>query len=132
MIYRDLIKLDTKTDSFSDITKKVEEVITKSGIPDGLCNVFVKGTTAALLVNENDRMLIEDFLQLMDAVAPKGKLYQHPENGHSHLRATLLNNGITIPIANHKLFIGEWQNLLLFEFDVENRQREIVVTIYGP
>ncbi len=132
MIYRDVIKVGTLTDSFYDITKKVDEIVANSGVADGLCNVFVKATTAALLINENDRMLIEDFLNLVSDMAPEDRVYQHQENGYSHLRASMLNNGITIPVANRKLFIGAWQNILLFEFDAKNRNREIVVTVYGP
>jgi secondary thiamine-phosphate synthase enzyme len=93
--------------------------------------VFVKGTTAGLLINENNRMLVEDFHRLLTELAPEDRMYQHPENAHSHLRASLLNNNLTIPIANNELFFGTWQSILMFEFDVAPREREIIVTIQG-
>ena len=131
MIYRDIIWLHTKTDSFYEINEKVSKVLRESGIRDGLCNVFVKGTTAGLLINENDRMLIEDFRKLLEMIAPRNHLYQHPENAQSHLRAAMLGNNITIPVAEGGLMIGTWQNIMLFEFDVVDREREVVVTVYG-
>lgn len=131
MLYRDIIKIETKVRSFYNITDKIAEVIQQSGIKDGLCNVFIKGTTAAMLINENDRMLIEDFRKMLELVAPDDKLYQHPENAQSHLKSALLHNTLTIPIASGELFLGEWQNVILFEFDVAPRERDVVITIYG-
>lgn len=131
MLYRDVIYLHTKSDSFYEITEKVDKIIAESRIRDGICNVFVKGTTAALLINENDRMLIEDFRKLLALLAPDEQLYQHPENAKSHLRAAMVGNNVTVPVADGKTLVGAWQNIMLFEFDVVNREREIVVTIHG-
>ncbi|HLC67934.1 MAG TPA: secondary thiamine-phosphate synthase enzyme YjbQ [archaeon] len=131
MLYRDVIYLHTKTDSFQDVTERVAKIIEESKIRDGLCNVFVKGTTAGVMLNENDRMLIEDFRKLLATMAPDEHLYQHPENAKSHLRAAMIGNNITIPVADGKPMVGSWQNIILFEFDVVNREREVVVTIYG-
>ena len=131
LIYRDLIKIKTEKDGFYDITKEIAAVVEKSKIKDGLCNVFVKGTTASLLLNENDRMLIEDFRKLFQRMAPGDHLYQHPDNAQSHLRASMLNIDLTIPVADRKLTLGTWQSLLLFEFDIQPREREIIVTVQG-
>ena len=131
MLYRDVIYLHTKTDDFYDVTERVAKVIGESKIRDGLCNIFVKGTTAAVLLNENDRMLIEDFRKLLAALAPSDHLYQHPENARSHLRAAMVGNNLTVPVADGKPLMGTWQNIILFEFDLVNREREIIVTVYG-
>lgn len=131
MIYRGIIRLSTKIGGFSDITKQVNEIVKKSSVKEGLCNIFVKGTTASLLMNENDRMLIEDFRKVMEALIPDEHLYQHPENAQSHLRAALLNHNLTIPVADSKLLLGEWQSIMLFEFDNRPRDREIIVTVQG-
>ncbi len=133
MLYRDVIKIDTKTKNFYNITERISKVVQESTLRDGLCNIFLKGTTAAMLINENDRMLVEDFRKMLEFVAPdpEDKMYQHPENAHSHIRSSLLHSTLTIPIADGKLFLGEWQNILLFEFDVTPRERDIVITLYG-
>ena len=131
MIYRDIIKIKTKTNDFYDITKDIDEIISGSNVKDGLCNVFVKGTTASLLINENDRMLIEDFRKLLETLIPENHLYQHADNAQSHLRASMLSQSLTIPLSEGKMAMGEWQNILLFEFDTKPREREIIVTIQG-
>ncbi|MBS3051539.1 MAG: secondary thiamine-phosphate synthase enzyme YjbQ [Candidatus Aenigmarchaeota archaeon] len=131
MIYRDIIKITTKTDGFHDLTKQVGEIVGKSGAKDGLCNIFLQGTTASLAINENDRMLIEDFKKTLTALIPDDHLYQHSENAPSHLRAAMLNQNLTIPISKGKLMLGKWQSVLLFEFDTQDREREIVVTVQG-
>lgn len=131
MLYRDIIKIKTKTDGFYDITKDVASIVSKSGVKDGLCNIFVEGTTAALLLNENDRMLIEDFRKVLEGLIPTDHLYQHPDNAQSHLRASMLHQDLTIPVSNGKLTMGTWQSILLFEFDVRPREREIIVTVQG-
>ena len=131
MIYRDILKIKTKTGGFDDITKQTEKIVDKSNVKDGLCNIFLRGTTASLLLNENDRMLIEDFRKTLNTLIPEDHLYQHPENAQSHLRAALINSHLTIPIANSKLMLGKWQSIMLFEFDTQDREREIVVTVQG-
>ncbi len=131
MLYRDVIKLATKTDNFYDVTKQVAEIVAKSGLQDGLCNIFIRGTTASLLINENDRMLVEDFRKTLEKLVPTDHLYQHPDNAQSHLRASMLHVDLTIPISNGKLILGSWQNILLWEFDVRPRDREIIVTVQG-
>ena len=131
MIYRDVIKLSTETNKFYDITKQVAEMVAKSEVADGLCNIFVKATTASLLVNENDRMLIEDFRKLLEKMVPEEHMYQHPDNAQSHLRASMLHMDLTIPVSNAKMLLGSWQNILLWEFDVRPREREIIITVQG-
>src|SRR3989338_9612945 len=131
MIFRDVIKLGTKKDGFYELGKQISKIIEESGAKDGLCHVFVKGTTAGLLIKENDRMLVEDFRKTLAALIPEDHIYQHPDNAHSHLRSALLNNSLTIPISDGKLLLGTWQSVLLFELDVSDRERGIVITVTG-
>src|SRR3989344_316623 len=131
MIYRDVIKISTETGNFYDITKQVAEMVEKSGAADGLCNIFIKGTTASLMINENDRMLVEDFRKTLEKLIPDEHMYQPPDNAQSHLRASMLHMDLTIPVSNAKMILGNWQNILLWEFDVRPRDREIVITVNG-
>ncbi len=131
MLYRDLFVVRMKPGERKDITKEINDAIARYGIRDGLCNVFLKGTTAGLMLNEDDRMLVADIEKLMDTIAPMDKLYQHPENAYSHIRSMLLGSTLAIPIANGQLFMGTWQSILLWEFDVEERERTIVITMIG-
>jgi secondary thiamine-phosphate synthase enzyme len=129
MIYRDVIELKTEQDKFYNITDKISEIVKKSKTKDGVCNIFLPATTAGLMINENDRMLVEDFRRLFRALVPEDKLYQHPENAHSHLRASMLTQNLTIPVVDSRLALGTWQSILLWEFDVTNRERKIIINI---
>jgi len=129
MLYRDFFEIKTETGNFYDITKQISDMVKKSKAEDGLCNIFVPATTAGLMINENDRMLLEDFRRLFKSLAPDNKLYQHPENAQSHLRASMLSQNLSIPIANGKLLLGVWQSIILWEFDVRARERKIIMTV---
>ena len=132
MLYREIIEIETKQGvSFVDITERVAKAVMNSGIREGLCNVFVTATTAGITINESERLLLEDFKRLFKTLVDEKKLYSHPENAFSHLRASLLSAEKTIPVANSKLILGKWQSILLWEFDVEERKRQVVVTVTG-
>jgi secondary thiamine-phosphate synthase enzyme len=129
MLYRDIFELETVSDGVYDITSSVKAVLKDSKIKEGTCNLFLTATTAGMMINENNRMLFEDFRKAFDAVAPEKKFYQHPENAFSHIRSSMLSQHLAIPVSNSDLVLGEWQSILLWEFDVGERKRKIVVTI---
>ena len=132
MFFRNIIEVNTKKGvSFVDITDKIESVVKSCQIQEGLCNIFITATTAGLMINENERMLFEDFIRLFEKLTPEEKLYSHPSNAFSHIRANLLKTDYTIPISRSKLVLGTWQRIILWEFDVEPRKREIIVTLNG-
>ncbi len=131
MLFRDVIKFETKKDEIKDITSQVRDIVEKSQIKNGLCHIYFMGTTGAVLINENERMAIEDFKKLLDEMVPKDKMYMHPSNSYSHLRSNLMANEKTVPIADNKLLIGTWQSIMFAEFDTTGRSREIVVTVSG-
>lgn len=128
-MYREILKFDTKSGRYIDITDKITDVVEKCRIKDGVCHLFLPGTTAGFLLNENCAMLMGDFNNMYDRLAPSDKLYQHPDNAHSHLRASIVTQHITMPISNGKLKLGTWQKILLMEFDTSDREREVVVTV---
>ena len=131
MLYRQILRFKSEPDRFYDITQKINEVVNKCLIKDGLCHLHLKGTTASLLLQEYDMMLLTDLRKLMDGLTPKKKLYQHSENAFSHLRASLLKTEITMPLFNGSLDFGQRQSIILMEFDTVAREREIVLTISG-
>ncbi len=131
VLFRDTVEIETKKGiSYEDITGRIVDIAGSCKIQEGLCNVFLPSTTAGLMLNENDRMLIEDFKRFFHAVDEK-KLYSHPSNAFSHLRANLLRSEITIPVSNRKLLLGRWQSIILWEFDAQERKREIVISVIG-
>lgn len=121
-----LIIKSGRKEELIDITSKINSLIK---IDSGVCNVFVKHSTAALIVNENnDPNICKDFLNFLNEIIPKGK-WLHDKidnNGAAHLRASVLGCSVNIPINDKKLDLGKWQSLMLVELDGP-REREIVV-----
>jgi secondary thiamine-phosphate synthase enzyme len=131
MAHSETIKLKMRSQSFSNITNQVEEIVRKSEVEDGICTVFGIGSTSAVLLNEDEPMLLQDLKNSLEKVAPEREIYQHTENAHSHIKSAFMGNSKTIPIKEGKLLLGTWQEIIVANFDVDNREREIVVTVVG-
>ena len=130
MLYREIIEVETKKGiDCMDITKHVSDIAAKSMVHSGMCSVFLAATTAGLMLNEHELMLIEDFKRFFRQV-DESRLYNHPSNAFSHIRAGMLRAGVTIPVEGSRLMLGRWQSILLWEFDIEPRKRKVVVTVY--
>jgi len=132
MTYTDKIILSTR--GFYDIiniTGEVEKIVKKSKIKEGLVNVFVKGSTAAITTIEYEPNLVRDMKELIEKLIPQNKSYHHIGNGFSHLRASLFSASLSIPLTKGKLELGTWQQIVLVDFDNRARQREVMVKIIG-
>ena len=114
-----------------DITKEVEGIVKKSGIKEGICNVFVHHATAAIVINENaDPDIQKDLLELLEKLIPEGR-WRHDKmdnNAAAHLKSSVIGPERTIPISQSRLNLGQWQDIFLCEFDGP-RERNITVTI---
>lgn len=120
-----------------DITGKVRDAVSGAGLSNGVATVFVVGSTAAITTIEYEPGLVKDFPEMLERVAPKtGVEYEHQKmwhdgNGHSHVKASLVGPSLSIPFADGGLILGEWQQVVLVEFDVRPRTRKIVVLVMG-
>src|SRR5437879_1948930 len=119
-----------------DLTAKVQEIVDGSGIGTGLAHVFNLGSTAAVGTIELEPGLQRDLPELLCRLIPPSRNYGHEQawhdgNGHSHLQATLLGQGLTVPVTNGQLALGTWQQVFLLECDTRPRRREVVVTVIG-
>ena len=127
-----MIEIETgKSVEVVDITDQVERTLRESGVENGICLVYSLHTTTGLTVNEADGALINDILDLLQRIAPKGAGYQHDRgdgNAHAHLQATLLGNSVIIPVEMRSLALGTWQRILFFELDGP-RRRSIFVRV---
>jgi secondary thiamine-phosphate synthase enzyme len=131
MVYSETIKLKMKSQSFSNITNQVEEIVRKSEVEDGICTVFSKGSTSAVLINEDEPMLLQDLKNSLEKIASEREIYQHTENAYSHIRSAFVGNSQSVPVKEGKLLLGTWQEIMVANFDVNNREREIIVTVIG-
>lgn len=131
------IKLSTKGHSdVLDITERLTDLVLNSGIRDGTMTAFVVGSTAGLTTIEYEPGLVHDIKEAFERLAPKQGHYEHHErwgddNGHSHVRASILGPSLVIPVISGKLPLGTWQQVILIDFDTRPRQREIIVQFVG-
>ena len=136
-VYCGEVNIETNGDvDIVDITSDVQDVISKSKIKDGIVCVFVPGSTGTITSIEYEPGLMKDFPRALEKIAPKDVHYDHHEtwhddNGHSHVRASLMGPSTTFPIKNGKLIHGTWQQLVFVELDTGPRNRNIIVQIVG-
>jgi secondary thiamine-phosphate synthase enzyme len=129
---------------FIDITDEIEKFAKESGIKNGIINVFIMHTSAALIANENEPLLIEDFKKSLEKTASKNENYKHDNmeirtvnvckdeciNGHSHCKAIYLLANVVLNLIEDKLQLGQWQRIMAVELD-RPRQRKIQIQIIG-
>ena len=119
-----------------DITSDIQAEITTSKIQNGIVCVFVPGSTGTITTIGYEPGLMKDLPRALEKIAPKGIRYYHHEtwhddNGHSHVRASLMGPSATFPIKHGKLIHGTWQQVVFVELDTRPRQRNIIVQIVG-
>ena len=129
------VKSKAETD-LVNITSEVQKAVSESKIRSGIATVFVPGSTASVSTIEFEPNLVQDFKDCMERLAPSGMKYRHTEtwgddNGKSHVRATLMGPSLTVPFKEKKLLLGSWQQIVLLDFDVPGREREIIVQVVG-
>jgi len=119
-----------------EITDEVTKTVKESKIQNGAVVVFVVGSTAAITTIEYEPGLQKDFPEMLSRLAPKDIEYAHDNtwhdgNGHSHVRASLIGPGITIPFVEGHLTLGTWQQIVLIEMDTRPRERKIIIQVIG-
>ncbi len=136
-VFYDEINLKTNGEiDIINITDDLQQIINKSTIKDGILCVYVPGSTGSLTTIEYEPGLMKDFPRVLEKIAPKKDHYNHHEtwhddNGHSHVRASLIGPSITIPINKGKLIHGTWQQIVFVELDTSPRNRNLSVQIIG-
>jgi secondary thiamine-phosphate synthase enzyme len=128
-----MIEIETRRSTeVVDITSQVQKVVEESKLEGGLCLVFTLHTTTGVAINEGESGLIQDILNLMSTLVPRGAGYMHDKsdgNAHAHLQAVLLGNSATIPVEKGRLILGTWQRILFLELDGPRRRRVYVKVI---
>jgi secondary thiamine-phosphate synthase enzyme len=123
--------------SIENITKKVSTAVAGTGLAAGIVTVFVKHTTASVVIIEDEPGLRDDTKTFWNRLVPTDPGWQHntrnpgENNGHSHLRGQLQGPSVTIPFADRTLLLGTWQQIVLVDFDTRPRTRELILQIIG-
>lgn len=131
------ITLSTKGNcDLIDVTERVQDVVSGSGLKEGICTVFCPGSTASITTIEYEGGLLKDFPDALDRIVPQDITYEHhlrwgDGNGHSHVRASLMGPSLTIPFVDGSLTLGTWQQLVCCDFDNKPRNRRIEVMLIG-
>jgi secondary thiamine-phosphate synthase enzyme len=129
---------------FVDVTARLHAAVAESLIAEGLLMIQSRHTTAGLLINEHEPLLLEDLAELFERLVPAHLAYRHDDfhrrfgdaastervNGHAHCRAALLRTSEYLAISNGELSLGCWQRVLFVDFD-GGQQRELWLTLLG-
>jgi secondary thiamine-phosphate synthase enzyme len=135
-LYQEVAAVSTRGRGFYDLTETVGHLVDKSGVTRGLCTVFLRHTSASLVIQENaDPAVLRDLARWMGEIAPEGAAYEHdaegPDDMPGHLRASITRSSESIPVSGGALALGAWQALYLWEHRRAGQRREIVVHIAG-
>jgi secondary thiamine-phosphate synthase enzyme len=137
MIYREPLTIETRGRGTHEITRQVQQIVGRSGVPVGLCHVFIHHTSASLIVCENaDPTVRRDLESYAARLAPDGDpSYVHdsegPDDMSAHLRSILTLTSLTIPVEGHRCDLGTWQGVFLWEHRTSPHRRRITVTVIG-
>ncbi len=135
--YNNEINIKTKGEvDIIDITSQIQGIINKSKIKNGIACIFVPGSTGSITTMEYEPGLKKDFPRALQKIAPKDNHYDHHEtwhddNGHSHVRASLMGPSLAIPLIDGRLIHGTWQQIVFIELDTSPRNRNLIVQIVG-
>lgn len=112
------------------ITNEVADIVSESGIREGMCLVSAMHITAGVYVNDLENGLIEDIHVWLEKLAPYGENYRHhntgEDNGDAHLKRILIGHQVIVPITEGKLDLGTWEQIFYAEFDGKRKKRVIV------
>lgn len=116
--------------ALADITAQVEAAVARAGVRTGLCNVFTRHTTAAVIISENaDPDVGSDLLAHLERLVPREGGFRHGEgNAQAHILSVMLGVSLNVPIADGRLQLGRWQGVMLAEFDGP-RERTVAVSV---
>jgi secondary thiamine-phosphate synthase enzyme len=137
MVFTETFSLSTKGFcDIIDVTGKVAAAVGRSGIGDGVVNVFCPGSTCSLTTIEYEPGVLSDLARVIEEIVPSNVPYDHDRrwgdgNGFSHVRAALLKSSVTVPLLSNRLALGTWQQVVFLDFDNRERRREIIVQVVG-
>jgi len=130
---QEVVQINTRShNGLYDITAEVKRIVSRSGIRNGLVNVYAQGATAGIMIQENwDRSVQNDVITLLRKLIPPG-VWEHDRqdnNGDAHLKAGLVGPQETIPLINGELGLSTWQDIFFCEFDGPRSSRNILITV---
>ena len=134
-VHTDYLWFETKArQEFIRITDEVAEIVSASGVREGMVLVSAMHITAGVYVNDWENGLISDFQEWLEKLAPAGRPYRHHQTGEdnadAHLKRTIMGHQVLVPITKGRLDLGPWEQVFYAEFDGQRRKR-VVVKVMG-
>ena len=135
-LYQKTLEINTSPKSFLDITKNVQALVSESGLDNGVCSLFIKHTSASLVIQENyDPSVRQDFETIFSKLVPEDFPYVHNMEGKddmpAHIRSALTSTSESIPVVNGKLSLGTWQGIYIWEHRNQRHIRKITFSLVG-
>lgn len=135
-MYQEVLEIKTPGRGFVDITRKIADLVAKSGVRTGTCTVFIQHTSASLIIQENaDPAVLRDLEDWMSSLAPESRKWEHdaegPDDMPAHARAAVTKSSETIPVMHGQLALGTWQALYVWEHRFRAHRRHVIVTVAG-
>ena len=132
------LRLNLKGETeIENVTKEVQQIVSNCGLQGGTLTIFVKHTTAAVMIIEDEPGIRADTKAFWNRLIPSDPRWEHntrnpgEDNGHSHLRGQLQSPSLTIPFVDKALTLGTWQQVVIVDFDTRQRNRDIILQIVG-
>ncbi|MBD2326517.1 secondary thiamine-phosphate synthase enzyme YjbQ [Alkalinema sp. FACHB-956] len=134
--YQKILTIRTRGKSLQKITAQIQAIVAESGIQTGLCHLFLRHTSASLIIQENaDPDVLVDLENFLAKLVPEGRHYIHstegPDDMPAHIRTVLTKTSEQIPIAQGRLLTGTWQGIYVWEHRQMAHHRELVVHVMG-
>ena len=135
-LYQKTLEINTSPKSFLDITKNVQALVSESGLDNGVCSLFIKHTSASLVIQENyDPSVRQDFETIFSKLVPENFPYVHNMEGKddmpAHIRSALTSTSESIPVVDGKLSLGTWQGIYIWEHRDQRHIRKLTFSLIG-
>ena len=135
-LYQKTLEINTSPKSFLDITKNVQALVLDSGLDNGVCTLFIKHTSASLVIQENyDPSVRQDFETIFSKLVPEDFPYVHNMEGKddmpAHIRSALTSTSESIPVVDGKLSLGTWQGIYIWEHRDQRHIRKLTFSLIG-
>ncbi len=135
-VFQTLLEIQTSPKSFIDITKQVQDYLKSTEVKNGICNLFIKHTSASLVIQENyDPSVREDFETIFSKLVPENFPYVHNMEGKddmpAHIRSALTSTSESIPVVGGKLSLGTWQGIYVWEHRDQTHNRKVMFSVIG-
>ena len=137
MVAQQQLKVNTRGRGTTDLTADVQSIVRQSGVKTGICNVFIRHTSASLVICENaDPAVLRDLETFMARLVTDGDpMFTHtaegPDDMPAHVRSILTQSDLTMPVMDGRCALGTWQGIYLWEHRHRGHRRTVIVTVTG-